>query len=386
MPDFVVKYLVRLKFSVSGVVEKADVVGAIFGQTEGLFGPEMNLNELQKTWKIGRIEISLTSKNDDTSGEVLIPMSTDISTAALISAAVESVDKVGPCTASFSLVGIEDARAIKRKSITDRAKSIMKDWASKTTSEGDKLLEEVSESTKRGKVLSYGKDQLPSTSGIADAEAIVLVEGRADVINLLRASIENVIALEGTKVPKTIIDLCKGKHVTAFLDGDHSGDLISKELSQVVKVDRIIRAPAGKEVEELTPVEIQDLIKVEKPQKKAAAKTQEAKPRQPETKSKVSLPEEILNKVKEVQDTIDGTLEAVVFDKQLKECCRLAVSELVQKLETCKDPRTIIFDGIITQRLVETSSKCGITTVVGHRMGAISKKPSEIALAVFGDL
>ncbi|MFQ6010780.1 MAG: DNA primase, partial [Nitrososphaerales archaeon] len=134
MPDFVVKYLVRLKFSVGGVVEKADVVGAIFGQTEGLFGPEMNLNELQKTWKVGRIEIGLTSKNDDTSGEVIIPMSTDISTAALISAAVESVDKVGPCSAKFSLMGIEDARAIKRKSITDRAKNIMKDWASKTTS------------------------------------------------------------------------------------------------------------------------------------------------------------------------------------------------------------------------------------------------------------
>ena len=386
MPDFVVKYLVRLKFSVSGVVEKADVVGAIFGQTEGLFGPEMNLNELQKTWKIGRIEISLNSKNDDTNGEVLIPMSTDISTAALISAAVESVDKVGPCTASFSLVGIEDARAIKRKSITDRAKNIMKDWASKTTSESDKLLEEVSESTKRGKVLSYGKDQLPSTSGIADAEAIVLVEGRADVINLLRASIENVIALEGTKVPKTIIDLCKGKRVTAFLDGDHSGDLIAKELAQVVNVDRMIRAPAGKEVEDLTPVEIQDLIKDDKPQKKPPVRTQETKPRPPETKSKVNLPDEILKKVKEVQPSIEGTLEAAIFDKDLKECCRCAVSELVKKLETCKDPRTIVFDGIITQRLAEASSKCGITTVVGHRMGAISKKPSDVALTLFGDL
>jgi len=382
MPDFIVKYLVRLKFSVSGVVEKADVVGAIFGQTEGLFGPEMNLNELQKTWKVGRIEISLTSKNDDTNGEVLIPMSTDISTAALISAAVESVDKVGPCIAKFSLVGIEDARAIKRKSITDRAKTIMKDWASKTTSEGEKLLEEVSESTKRGKVYSYGKDQLPSTNGISDAESIVLVEGRADVINLLRASIENVIALDGTKVPRTIIDLCKGKHVTAFLDGDHSGDLISKELSQVVKVDRIIRAPSGKEVEDLTPVEIQDLIKGAKPPKK----TQDTKPRQPEPKSKVTISEEILKKVKEVQNSIDGTLEAVVFDQGLKECCRFAVNELVKKLGTCKDPKTLVFDGIITQRLVEASSTCGITTVVGHRMGAVTKKPSEITLTVFGDL
>jgi len=229
-------------------------------------------------------------------------------------------------------------------------------------------------------------NQLPSTSGIADAQAIVLVEGRADVINLLRASIENVIALEGTKVPRTIIDLCKGKHVTAFLDGDHSGDLISKELAQVVKVDRLVRAPAGKEVEELTPVEIQDLLNDEKPQKKAPVRTQETKPKPPATKSKVSIPEEILKKVKEVQTSIEGTLEAAIYDKDLKECCRCAVSEVVHKLETCKDPRTIIFDGIITQRLVEASSKSGITTVVGHRMGAITKKPSDVALTLFGDL
>ncbi|MFQ6011591.1 MAG: toprim domain-containing protein, partial [Nitrososphaerales archaeon] len=258
------------------------------------------------------------------------------------------------------------------------------------TSEGDKLLEEVSESTKRGKVIAYGKDQLPATSGISEAAAIVLVEGRADVINLLRAGIQDVVALEGTKVPQTIIDLCGGKHVTAFLDGDHSGDLISKELSQVVKIDRMIRAPSGKEVEELTPVEIQDLIKGEKQGEKQGEKPQkktaEPKPKQQEAKAKVNLSEDVLNKVKEVQPTIDGTLEAVVLDKGLDECCRLAVSELVQKLGTCKDPRTIVFDGIITQRLVETSSKCGVTTVVGHRMGEITKKPSEIALALFGDL
>ena len=47
----------KAKFEVEGVVEKADLIGAIFGQTEGLFGPEMNLQELQKTWKVGQIEV-----------------------------------------------------------------------------------------------------------------------------------------------------------------------------------------------------------------------------------------------------------------------------------------------------------------------------------------
>ena len=153
MPDSgVVKYHVKLKFEIEGVVEKADLIGAIFGQTEGLFGPEMNLNELQKTWKIGRIEINLTSKNDKTSGDVIIPMSTDISTAAVIAAAVESVEKVGPCGAHFQLVGVEDIRSTKRKAIVDRAKGIMKEWASRSSSQGEELLKDVSDATHRPKL------------------------------------------------------------------------------------------------------------------------------------------------------------------------------------------------------------------------------------------
>ena len=68
----------------------------------------MNLQELQKTWKIGRIEINLTSRDDKTDGNVVIPLSTDMSTAALIAAAVESVEKVGPCLAHFKLNKIDE--------------------------------------------------------------------------------------------------------------------------------------------------------------------------------------------------------------------------------------------------------------------------------------
>jgi len=262
LPDSgLVKYLVRLKFEVDGVVERADVIGAIFGQTEGLFGPEMNLNELQKSWKIGRIEINLESKNDRTRGEVIIPMSTDIGTAALIAAAIESVDKVGPCTAKFTLSAIEDARASKRKQIVDRAKAIIREWSSKTASEGETLLKDVVESTKRAKVITFGPEELPAGPGIYTSDTIYLVEGRADVVLFLRAGIENVIALEGTSIPDSIIELSKKKRLIAVLDGDRGGDLIEKELAQVAKVEKVIRAPQGKEVEELTPIELINLLK-----------------------------------------------------------------------------------------------------------------------------
>src|SRR5437899_4964943 len=224
----------------------------------------MNLNELQKSWKVGRIEINLESKNDKTRGDVLIPMSTDIGTAALIAAAVESVDKVGPCSSRFILEGIEDVRASKRKQIVDRAKLIVRDWSSKRSSERENVLKDVVESTKRARVVNYGIETLPAGPGVYTSDLVYLVEGRADVVLFLRAGIENVVALEGTSVPDSIIELGKKKRVIAVLDGDRGGDLIEKELGQVVRVEKILRAPPGKEVEDLTPIEVLQLLRAER--------------------------------------------------------------------------------------------------------------------------
>lgn len=376
LPDSgLVKYLVKLKFEIDGVVERADVIGAIFGQTEGLFGPEMNLNELQKSWKIGRIEINLESKNDKTRGEVIIPMSTDIGTAALIAAAIESVDKVGPCTARFTLSTIEDVRATKRKQIVDRAKAIIRDWSSKTASEGEILLKDIVESTKRARVITFGPEELPAGPGIYTSETIYLVEGRADVVLFLRAGIENVVALEGTSVPESIIELSKKKRLIAVLDGDRGGDLIEKELAQVARIERVIRAPPGKEVEELTPIELIRLIKGEKEEKEA-----------PTPQKQLGAPNEFFEKVKELYSTINGTLEAVLLDESLQEVARFPISELVQKMENSNGAKFLVFDGIITQRLVDTAFKAGVKAIVGHRTGEIQSVPEGSTIATFRDL
>lgn len=257
----IVKYHVKLKFEVDGLVEKADIIGAIFGQTEGLLGPEMNLNELQKVSKVGRIEVNVETKGSVAKGDALIPMSTDISTAALIAAAIESIDKVGPFQAKFQLVGIDDIRAIKKKVIVDRAKKIVQDWATKTISEGEEMLKDVYDASKPGKLTAYGRAQLACGTGVFDSEWIILVEGRADVINLLRAGYDNAIAIEGARIDETVIKLTEGKKVIAFLDGDRAGDLILKELAGVVKIDKVLRAPPGREVEECTPLEITEILK-----------------------------------------------------------------------------------------------------------------------------
>ena len=400
MPETsVIKYHLNLSFEIQGVVEKADVVGAIFGQTEGLFGPEMNLQELQKTWKIGRIEINLTSRDDKTDGNVVIPLSTDMSTAALIAAAVESVEKVGPCLAHFKLNKIDDIRSIKRKSIVDRAKQIANTWATKSISEGEESIKDVSESVRRARITNFGKEALPAGPGVFVDDWIILVEGRADVINLLRAGYENVIAVEGTKIPESVIRLIQEKEFIAFLDGDRAGDLISKEIQQVGKVKEIIRAPTGKEVEDLTPSEIQEILQranifSEKAKKETVStKTEPIKRTEPIKKAepiKRKTPTKELGdlekKIPKIYEEINETLEAIILDNELKEIKRVPVNELAKAIESNKESEHIIFDGIITQRLIDSAVNQNVKTIIAHRIADINKVSKELSLFTFSDL
>ncbi|HKX80762.1 MAG TPA: DNA primase DnaG [Nitrososphaera sp.] len=403
----IVKYHVKLKFEVDGLVEKADIIGAIFGQTEGLLGPEMNLNELQKVSKVGRIEVNVETKGSVAKGDALIPMSTDISTAALIAAAIESIDKVGPFQAKFNLMGIDDIRAIKKKVIVDRAKKIVQDWATRTISEGEEMLKDVYDASKPGKLTAFGKAQLACGTGVFDSEWIILVEGRADVINLLRAGYDNAIAIEGARIDETVTKLTDGKKVIAFLDGDRAGDLILKELQGVVKIDKVLRAPPGKEVEECTPLEVSEILKdamsvVSEPSpppqqshERRHYRRSEREPRDEATAQPVHAPQptpivtndkpEIVSAIRDVFPQINETLEAVVLDGSMHQLLKVPVSEVIKRLDSAEGAKLLVLDGIVTQRLVDAADKAGIEYIIGHRTAEL-KKPSDLQVRTFGDI
>jgi len=405
----IVKYHVKLKFEVDGIVEKADIIGAIFGQTEGLLGPEMNLNELQKVSKVGRIEVNVDTKSNTTKGDALLPMSTDISTAALISAAIESIDKVGPFQGKFLLVGIDDIRAIKKKVIVDRAKKIIQEWATKTISEGEEMLRDVYDASKPGKLTTFGKAQLACGTGVFESPYIILVEGRADVINLLRAGFDNSIAIEGAKIDETITNLTSGKKVIAFLDGDRAADLILKELQGLVKIDKVFRAPTGKEVEECTPLEISEILKdvaetaseqleapvqqqqksIRKPRSNgnnnSASAYQEVSHSDTHNGEKVNDDPQITSAVKEVYPQINETLEALILDNSMQVLLKVPVSEIIKRLDSLEGARFLVMDGIITQRLIDAAYSAGIEYVVGHRMAELKKSP-EITVRTFDQI
>jgi DNA primase len=369
-----VKYVVQAKFEIDGVVEKPDVIGAVFGQTEGLFGPELDLRELQKSGRIGRIEINLASKQDKTTGTIVIPTSLDRVSTAILAASIESINRVGPCNAKVSLEKVEDVRDARRKVIIDRAKEILHQWNIETMPSTDEVFREVSETLRTAKVEKYGKDELTAGPGVDGAKEVIVVEGRADVINLLRCGMLNVIALEGAKIPETIIKLCKEKETTAFLDGDRGGDLILKELIQVTDAKFVARAPHGVEVEELNCKEITAALQRKVPIEQLKGGRKE--------KRRVLVPKQIVEVAKE----LEGTLEAVLLNEGMEKKDRLPVSELAEKLQQTKDIDTVVFDGVITQRLVDIADQKKVKYLVAARVSDVVKQPLNVHLITFADI
>jgi len=370
-----VKYVIRAKFEIEGVVEKPDVIGAVFGQTEGLFGTELDLRELQKSGRIGRIEIELESKQDKTTGTITIPTSLDRVSTAIIAASIESINRVGPCNAKLTLEKLEDIRDARRRIIIDRAKTILQEWTIESMPSTEQVFREVSETLRAPEVEKYGPDELSAGPNIDSAKEIIVVEGRADVINLLRCGIQNVVALEGAKVAETIIQLSKEKECTALLDGDRGGDLILKELLQVTDIKYIARAPPGKEVEELTSREIFAALQNKVP-------IEEVKAKKVRERRKILVPKQIVEARKE----LEGTLEAVLFNEKMEQIERLPVSSLAEKLEQTQGVDTVVFDGVITQRLVDIANEKDVKYLVAARVSDVVKQPLKVHLLTFADV
>lgn len=358
-------------FEVDGVVEKPDVIGAIFGQTEGLFGSELDLRNLQKSGRIARIKIELESKQDKTTGRIIIPTSLDRVSTAIIAASIEAIDRIGPCSAMVNLEKIQDVRQAKRKAIVERAKEILRKWNIETLPDADEVFREVSKTLRAARVMKYGPEKLTAGPEIGSSKEIVIVEGRADVINLLRSGIQNVIALEGAKIPAAIIKLTKEKEATAFLDGDRGGDLILKELKQVTKVKYVTRAPRGKEVEDLTSKEIVEALQQKIPIDQAGVKTRKRR--------RVLVADQIVKAAEELR----GTFEAILLNSSMDQIARLPVNQLADKLKDFNGVDTVIFDGVITQRIVDIASEKDVKYLVAARASDIVKEPLNVRLLTF---
>ncbi len=416
-----VKYLVKARVEIDGIVEKHDIIGAIFGQTEGLFGEQFDLRQLQDKGRIGRIIVTTRVQGGKTIGELTLPSNLDRLETALIAAMIESVDRVGPYKAKIEVIDVIDMRLEKIKKIVNRAIEILQHWTRERSPDIREILKEIQEALKVPQPQKYGPEGLPAGPDVDKSDTIILVEGRADVINLLRYGIKNVIALGGArKIPETIKQLARKKKIIAFLDGDHGGDLILKELLRTIPIDYIARAPPGREVEELTGKEIKEQLKQAVPvkqylenlakhgskeaeyllqvqeklhkeyraprispaEKKPVEKPAPQPPKPVYKEEVVSLPPGIVADIK----SLYGTLEAILYDSEWNKIKRVPVRDLIKELDENENIYAVVFDGIITQRLLDKASEKKVKILIGAKLGKITNKPSEILTLTFNDI
>jgi len=420
------KYLIHARISADGIVEKPDVVGAIFGQTEGLLGDELDLRDLQKSGRIGRIEVEVNSNRGRSEGKVFIPSSLDQVETAILASALETIDRVGPCKARISVDQIEDVRVSKRNKIIDRAKALLNEMIKESRVSGVDLTESVRQSVQVEEIVQFGGERLPAGPNIENSDAIIVVEGRSDVLNLLKHGIKNAIAVEGTSIPRSIADLSRDKVVTAFVDGDRGGELILRELLQVAEVDFVARAPKSQEVEELTQKQIMkclrnkipaeqfvEMFNIKVPQRtlddegafspakeesrqtgataqasqgrngkdyRNNRKYEDRKPQrepQREPQQKKLTPEQE-NIIQILKDLMSSSKARFLADNG-NTIDEVPVKELADKLKESQEKiSTVVFDGVVTQRILDIAADRKIPLIVGAKMGNITKQPTGV--------
>ncbi len=365
------KYIIYATIQIEGIVDRPDVIGAIFGQTEGLLGTELELRELQRSGKIGRIDVKLEVKQGKTVGEIIIPSSLDKTETAIIAASLETIQKIGPCDSVVKVERVEDVRISKRTFVLDRAKELLKDLTN-VLPDSQELSNEVSDSVKMMNVHEYGKDRLSAGPGIENVEEIILVEGRADVLNLLKHGVNNVIGIGGTDVSESVKELCQNKIVTIFVDGDRGGDLIVKRLANMIKIDFVAKAPDGKEVEELTSKEIlksirgkipfeQKISREPKFERKESRFQREVRPERKFVK-KFQHKEEFKNRLSE----LIGTKGSFILDKDLNILGKVPVSELTSTIKSLRNGiYAIVLDGQVTRDLAYTAERIKVKYIIG---------------------
>ena len=387
-----IKYMIHARFEATGSVEKPDVIGALFGQTEGLLGSDLEIRELQKEGKIGRIEVETESHGVKTSGRIFIPTALDQSETSLIVAAIETIDRVGPTEAKITVERIEDVRGNKREYIVERAKKLLESMQGVQTSR--EISNDIRTAARADKIQEYGEEKLPA--GDLSGEEIIVVEGRADVVNLLENRINNVIGMNGTKLPKDVIELSKGKTIILFLDGDRGGKLIAKNVIENAQVDYIAFAPDGKEVEELNGKEILASLRKRIPAKEFSISSfngergkfetisdriEREKNELLENKQKISENKETekidKTKLKEIISEVNGSKKAYILDKNLNVIGITSMTQISRELLGIRNAFALIIDGKANSSVVQSAEKVGVRCIAAKNFSDASAESIE---------
>ena len=368
-----IKYMIYASFASEGPIEKPDVIGAIFGQTEGLLGTELEMRELQKEGKIGRIEVEMNTVDGKTVGEIQLPSALDKSETTIIAATLETIDKIGPTEAKITITKIEDVRGSKRDYIIERAKKLLEGL---DTSGDVGMVKTLKDESRAARIQEYGEEQLPA--GDLSGSEIIVVEGRADVVNLLKNRVNNVIGMNGAKLPKEIAKLSKEKELTLFVDGDRGGKLIAKNVCDNANIVYIAVAPDGKEVEELTGKEILLSLRRRMPARDFLYRLNREGIGHEEA---VPFAGDIKSALKERYSEIAGSKKALLLSADLAVVRVVSSVEIIPALTRGRESvKALIIDGIATKQIIQACEDKGISYIAAKNFAAVETNIELISL------
>ncbi len=346
-------YLIKAKIESNGVIEKSDVVGAIFGQTEGLLGEELDLRELRNHGKVGRFEVDLDNSGGSTQGDIEISTSLDAADTAILASSLETIEKVGPTRSDIRIETILDVRSSKRDYILKRSKQLLNDMK-RENPDMSELKQEIKQETREEEIIDYKGFQ--AGPDVRFSEEVILVEGVADVKNLVRNGVKNSVALGGTSVPDRIPSIVGDRKVTAFLDGDRGGDLILEELESKLDLDSVARAPEDLEVEELSEKQIYEALR-----DKESSKYVES-----EEVQEFELEERERNRVLEVMDDLVATRAVNLLNKDL-EVIEKFPADMIDGVEQ-DNVYAVLCDSEINEEIVNLAEDMDAAYIVGRTL------------------
>ncbi len=375
-----IKYMIYASFAAEGPLEKPDVIGAIFGQTEGLLGADLEMRELQKEGKIGRIEVDLNTIDGKTVGEIQLPSALDKSETTIIAATLETIDRIGPTEAKIEIKKIEDVRGNKRDYIIERARKLLEGL---DTSGDAGMAKALKDESRAARIQEYGFEKLPA--GDLTSDEIIVVEGRADVVNLLKNRVNNVIGMDGAKLPKSIAELGKEKELTLFVDGDRGGKLIAKNVTDNAKVAYIAVAPDGKEVEELTGKEILQSLRRKVTVEEYFRRESRGSPRRfSRDEEEEEVPEyegDVKEALKEKYSEVENSRKALVLGNDLGFIRKVSLGELPSTLRrTRKKVFAVVIDGSATKSIIEACEEKGVSHLGAKNFAAVDTKINLVSL------
>ncbi|MAH91534.1 MAG: hypothetical protein CMA11_07170 [Euryarchaeota archaeon] len=365
------KYLIKADLKVNGNVQRKDIIGAIMGQTEGLLGDDLELRKLQRTARIGHVDVEVKSSGGKVSGEILIPSSMDNVETAIIASSLETIDRIGPCAAKIIVKEIQDVRSTKVNAVIDRAKDLLLEMVNSGDAATKTVIEEVRSVLTVGTAKNY--HGLTCGPNVESSDSLIIVEGRNDVRNLLNFGVKNAISCDGAgTIKQELIDLAATKeNVILAIDGDRGGEMLFRQLNETMKIDFVAQAPVGQEWELLPQKTATKCLSQKTETAKFAAKLPEDEQTEDADawlgEGDKEAPAEIHEYFDHIAELKANNAVFVNVDGTISDA--VGPSKLAAAADGADGAIAIVINGAVSDRILEIASKAAIETVVGTKEG-----------------